>query len=202
METVESVYLDMFQRYSGWNRNSFDDLYVAVERGLTHLGVAGGIAPTREQDKIYVLEFSQYQVDVSTEFTHDLEFYMATRQPSNPASTTINLQGNVAFLQTGGTSQVTQYIGADLRQATEALQRLKTAATESNEKYAGTISDLVDEAIVVSGKEGATWQAVAKALDGVQNLIRTTGAVPAAWNLVVGIASAHGVALPHLPSAP
>lgn len=162
MDSVRSVYGNMFAQFNHWNRNTFDDLTSKVSGAFGTIGLPSA----KQQHNIYCLEFSQYQVDVSTEFTHDLEFYMAAKQPDNPNSTTVRVEGNVNFLQTGGTSTVTQYIGSDLLQATDMLKQLRSAVAASDEKRAAAIDELVDKAIEVAGKDSATWPMVARALDG------------------------------------
>lgn len=193
--TVASAYGDMFGSYNNANRNSFDDLYNIINSALDPVGIAN----KAHHQRLYSLEFSQYQVDVSTEFTHDLEFYMAAKQPNSENGTNLAVQGNVNFLQTGGTSTVTQNIGLDASEVTRLLQGLRDAVGSSDEHFKGAIVDLVDRGIHESKKPNVAWVAVANTLNGLQNLIRTTRAVPTAYNLVAGLFAAHGVHLPALP---
>lgn len=196
VETVASIYRDMFMLYNSANRNSFDDLYHAINSALDNVGVANKV----ERQRLYSLEFGQYQVDVSTEFTHDLEFYMAAKQPKSQNVTNLTLQGNINYLQTGGTSTVNQHIGLDASEVTRLLQSLKDAVGSSEEQFKDAIVDLVDRGIDQAKKPNVRWAAVANTLDGLQNLIRTTGAVPASYNFVAGLFASHGIHLPALPS--
>lgn len=196
---VRDVYSNMFSRHNHWNRDSFTDLNDAIE----HAHDTVGLAASTQQLNIYALEFGQYQVDVSTEFGHDLEFYMAAKQPNDSNVTNLTLQGNVGFIQTGGVSNVTQNIGSDVSHAlVDAMEQLRQAVERSNEQYAPAITDLVDNAITVSKGKNVTGEAIAKSLDGVQNLIRTTAAVPTAYNFLVAIAASHGIILHPLPTGP
>ena len=192
---IETVYREMFSQLRHWNGNPYDDLYAAVRGAFEKVG----LAPTPEGRQNWVLEYSQYLVDVSTELTHDLEFHMAAKQPNNQNVTNLNFQGNVNFLQTGGVANVTQHIGIDATEAVQLLRGLKDAVTASDEPFKAAIVELVDRGIDESTKSGAAWSTVASTLNGLQNLIRTAGAVPAAYNLLAGLLAAHGAHLPALP---
>jgi flagellin-like hook-associated protein FlgL len=194
-ERIDSVYRNMFSQENHWNRNAFNDLYAAIQGAHARVG----IGPTLEEHQIYVLEFSQYNVDVATEFAHDLEFYMAAKQPNNGNVTNLTLQGDVNYLQTGGTANVVQNIGANAGEIVDALLKLKAAVNESSEKNASAIVDLIDKTIEETKKPNAVLGTAMKFLDGVQNLIRTTGAVPAAYNLLAAIVASHGGHLTPLP---
>lgn len=193
--SVRSAYLGMFAQHNHWNRDTHSDLTHAIESAP----LFGGGNPTVQERNLYILEFSQYQVDISTEFIHELEFYVAAKQPKDSNITNLTLQGNVNFLQTGGTSKVTQNIGFNAIEVATLLEKLKSAVSESDEPFASALEDMADRALVETKKPDSTWVSVGKTLDGFQNLVRTTGAVPAAWKLVAGVAGAHGVHLPGLP---
>ena len=195
-QSIRSVYVGMFAQYNTANRNSFDDLYDIINYALDKVGIAN----RAENQRLYSLEFGQYQVDVSTEFTHDLEFYMATKQPNSSNVTNLTVQGDVNFLQTGGKSKVTQNIGFNPPEIVEALAKFKEAVGPSNEPHKAALIDIVDRGISDAKNPNATWQTIAVGLNGVQNIIRTTGAVPSAWNLVSGLFATHGVHLPALPA--
>jgi hypothetical protein len=197
-ETVAHVYLDMFSQYNNMNRNSFDDLYNVVNSAFDNVG----IGDKAKVQTLYSREFAQYQVDVSTEFTHDVEFYMATKQPYNSNVTNLTVQGDVSLLQTGGVSTITQNIGLQSAEVLDALQGLKDAVNATNQPYMDALNGLLDGAITEARKPDTKWDRVKKPLDGFQNLVRTGGAIPSAYNLLAGLAAAHGVHFPSLPTAP
>ncbi len=195
-ERVDSVYRDMLSSANHWNRDSFSDLYGVVNGAFEKVG----LAPTEEQYQIYALELSQYNVDVATEFTHDVEFHMAAKQPNNSSVTNLTLQGDVNYLQTGGTAHVVQNIGASTDEIVTALIKLRETVNASPEPHASALSALIDNAVEEAKKPSAVLGVAMRALDGFQNLVRTTGAVPAAYNLLAGVVASHGGHLAPLPS--
>lgn len=199
VQSARSVYADLFSKYNNWNRDPITDLVDVIENGLTLLGVAEGRAPTKDQQNRFVLEFSHYQVEVFTEFVHDVEFYMATKDPGNANVTNLTLQGNINYLQTGGTAHVTQNIGIDSEQVVRALKALRASLDASDEPHVDELRSLVDSALTESKNPNVSWAVLSKSLDGFQNLVRTTGAVPAAWNLFASLGNSHGLHLPMLP---
>jgi hypothetical protein len=196
-KTVDSVYRDMFANFPDTDRDSFSDLYGYIDGAFDNVGLAASMNDKNQ----YRRRLGQAQVDAAKQFVAHLEAHMESRHPEQQNNqTTVNVHGNVGNFQSGGVSHITQHFGTDLADVVRALEALKNAAKGSAEPQLEEIEQVVDAAIDTAHKPGAKAASVGAIVRGAQDMIRTAGATPAAWNLLVVALSQVGVHLPPLPA--
>lgn len=197
-KTVDSVYRDMFANFPDTDRESFSDLYAYIDGAFDNVGLA---ASTNDKNE-YRRRLGQAQVDAAKQFVAHLEAHMDSKKFKEQSNlTTVNVHGNVGNFQSGGVSHITQHFGTDLADVVDALEHLKKAAKESGEPQADEIEEVVEAALAIAHKPDAKPAVVGAIIRGAQDMIRTAGATPAAWNLLVVALSQMGVHLPPLPPA-
>ena len=195
--TVDSVYRDMFTNVPDYDRESFSDLYGYIDSAFDKVGLSS----TLDQKNAYRRRLGQAQVDAAKEFTTHLDAHMDSKKgiPQNN-HTTVNVHGPVGNLQSGGVSHITQHFGSNLDDVVRAIEQLKQTARDSNEPQADEIEQVLDAAVAAAQKPGAKPAVIGSIVRGAQDMIRTAGAVPAAWNVLTISLSPLGVHLPPMPT--
>ncbi|TAM65815.1 MAG: hypothetical protein EPN48_18275 [Microbacteriaceae bacterium] len=195
--TVESLYCDMFAQFPDMKHDSFSDLYEHIDSAFGKVG----LPPRVDKIQAYRRRLGDAQVEFSKEFATQLDAYMESKKTESQSNhTTVNVHGDVGNFQSGGVSHITQHFGAGLPDVVRALEDLKIAAKESGEPQASEIEQVIDAAIETARKPGATAVVVGTIVSGAQDMIRTAGAVPTAWNLLASLLTPFGLHLPQIPS--